>query len=87
MQHDLKRLLAYHTVENIGIIFIGLGLALAFQANGMPGAAALALTAALFHVLNHSLFKSLLFFGAGAVLTRPASATWSISAASSTACR
>ena len=36
MQHDLKRLLAYHTVENIGIIFIGLGLALAFQANGMP---------------------------------------------------
>ena len=69
MQHDLKRLLAYHTVENIGIIFIGLGLALAFQANGMAGAAALALTAALFHVLNHSLFKSLLFFGAGAVLT------------------
>ena len=69
MQHDLKRLLAYHTVENIGIIFIGLGLALAFQANGMAWAAALALTAALFHVLNHSLFKSLLFFGAGAVLT------------------
>ena len=69
MQHDLKRLLAYHTVENIGIIFIGLGLALAFQANGMGVAAALALTAALFHVLNHSLFKSLLFFGAGAVLT------------------
>jgi NADH:ubiquinone oxidoreductase subunit 5 (subunit L)/multisubunit Na+/H+ antiporter MnhA subunit len=69
MQHDLKRLLAYHTVENIGIIFIGLGLALAFQSNGMAAAAALALTAALFHVLNHSLFKSLLFFGAGAVLT------------------
>lgn len=69
MQHDLKRLLAYHTVENIGIIFIGLGLALAFESNGMATAAALALTAALFHVLNHSLFKSLLFFGAGAVLT------------------
>jgi hydrogenase-4 component B len=69
MQHDLKRLLAYHTVENIGIIYIGLGLALAFQANGMNAAAALALTAALFHVINHSLFKSLLFFGAGAVLT------------------
>ena len=68
MQHDLKRLLAYHTVENIGIIFIGLGLALAFSANGMRMAAALALTAALFHVFNHSLFKSLLFFGAGAVL-------------------
>jgi len=69
MQHDLKRLLAYHTVENIGIIFIGLGLALAFQANGMAAGAALALTAALFHVFNHMLFKSLLFFGAGAVLT------------------
>ena len=69
MQHDLKRLLAYHTVENIGIIFIGLGLALAFQANGFAAGAALALTAALFHVFNHSLFKSLLFFGAGAVLT------------------
>jgi hydrogenase-4 component B len=68
MQHDLKRLLAYHTVENIGIIFIGLGLALAFRANGMGLAAALALTAALFHVLNHAIFKSLLFFGAGAVL-------------------
>jgi hydrogenase-4 component B len=68
MQHDLKRLLAYHTVENIGIIFIGLGLALAFQANGLAWAAALAFTAALLHVFNHSLFKSLLFFGAGAVL-------------------
>jgi formate hydrogenlyase subunit 3/multisubunit Na+/H+ antiporter MnhD subunit len=69
MQHDLKRLLAYHTVENIGIIFIGLGLALAFEAHGMPSAAALALTAGLLHVFNHSVFKSLLFFGAGAVLT------------------
>ncbi|HXX50741.1 MAG TPA: hydrogenase 4 subunit B [Xanthobacteraceae bacterium] len=68
MQHDLKRLLAYHTVENIGIVFIGLGLALAFKAEGMLFAAALALTAALLHVFNHSLFKSLLFFGAGAVL-------------------
>ena len=69
MQHDLKRLLAYHTVENIGIIFIGLGLALAFAAHGMPSAAALGLTAGLLHVFNHSVFKSLLFFGAGAVLT------------------
>ncbi len=68
MQHDLKRLLAYHTVENIGIIFIGLGLAMAFRANDMAWAAALAMTAALFHVFNHSVFKSLLFFGAGAVL-------------------
>src|SRR5690606_35017729 len=56
-------------IENIGLIFAALGLALAFQANAMPLAAALALTAALFHVLNHSLFKSLLFFGSGAVLT------------------
>ncbi len=69
MQHDLKRLLAYHTVENIGIVFIGIGLAMGFKANAMPLAAALALTAALFHVFNHSLFKSLLFFGAGSVLT------------------
>ena len=68
MQRDLKRLLAYSTVENIGIIYIGLGLALAFLANHMRAGAALALTAALFHVLNHSLFKSVLFFGAGAVL-------------------
>ncbi len=68
MQHDLKRLLAYHTVENIGIIYIGLGLALAFKAYGMAFPAALALTAALLHVFNHSVFKSLLFFGAGAVL-------------------
>jgi formate hydrogenlyase subunit 3/multisubunit Na+/H+ antiporter MnhD subunit len=70
MQHDLKRLLAYHTVENIGIIFIGLGLALAFKAYGLGFAAALALTAGLLHVFNHSVFKSLLFFGAGAVLTQ-----------------
>ncbi|HZB92080.1 MAG TPA: hydrogenase 4 subunit B [Stellaceae bacterium] len=68
MQHDVKRLLAYHTVENIGIVFIGIGLALGFKANAMPLAASLALTAALFHVFNHSLFKSLLFFGAGSVL-------------------
>ena len=69
MEKDLKRLLAYSTIENIGVIFVSLGLALAFQANAMGSAAALALTAALFHVLNHSFFKSLLFFGAGAVLT------------------
>ncbi|MGO4721860.1 MULTISPECIES: hydrogenase 4 subunit B [unclassified Inquilinus] len=69
MQTDLKRILAYSTIENIGFVFVGLGLALAFRANGMSAAAALALTAALFHALNHTLFKSLLFFGAGAVLT------------------
>jgi hydrogenase-4 component B len=69
MERDLKRLLAYSTIENIGVIFVSLGLALAFHGNGMGAAAALALTAALFHILNHSLFKSLLFFGSGAVLT------------------
>jgi formate hydrogenlyase subunit 3/multisubunit Na+/H+ antiporter MnhD subunit len=69
LQRDLKRLLAYSTVENIGIVFIGLGLALAFSANHMNAAAALSFTAALLHILNHSLFKGLLFFGAGAVLT------------------
>jgi len=69
MQQDLKRVLAYSTVENIGVIFIGLGLALAFQAQGKATVAALGLAAALLHVFCHSLFKSLLFFGAGAVLT------------------
>ncbi len=69
LERDLKRLLAYSTVENIGIVFVGLGLAMAFRANGFVAGAALAFTAALFHALNHTLFKSLLFFGAGAVLT------------------
>ena len=68
MQSDLKRVLAYSTIENIGIIFAALGLALAFKAEGLALASALALTAGLFHVFNHSLFKSLLFFGTGAVL-------------------
>jgi len=66
-QNDLKKLLAYSTIDNIGVIFIGLGLALAFQANALAAAAALAMTAAMLHVFNHALFKSLLFFGAGAV--------------------
>jgi formate hydrogenlyase subunit 3/multisubunit Na+/H+ antiporter MnhD subunit len=69
MQNDLKRVLAYSTIENIGLIFVALGLSLAFKANGFQAAAALALTAALFHIFNHALFKSVLFFGAGAVLT------------------
>jgi NADH:ubiquinone oxidoreductase subunit 5 (subunit L)/multisubunit Na+/H+ antiporter MnhA subunit len=68
MERDIKRLLAYSTIENIGVIFAMLGFALAFRANGMMIAASLALVAALFHVLNHSLFKSLLFFGAGSIL-------------------
>jgi len=65
---DLKRLLAYSSVENIGIIMLGLGGAMLFQAHALPGLAALALLAALFHALNHAAFKSLLFMGAGAVL-------------------
>jgi formate hydrogenlyase subunit 3/multisubunit Na+/H+ antiporter MnhD subunit len=68
VEKDLKRLLAYSTIENVGIVFVGLGLALAFRANQQNAAAALALTASLLHAFNHSLFKSLLFFGAGAVL-------------------
>ncbi|MCB9978814.1 MAG: hydrogenase 4 subunit B [Rhodospirillales bacterium] len=68
MHTDIKKILACSTVENIGIVFIGLGLSLAFQSGHMPAMAALALSAALFHVFNHALFKSLLFFGAGAVV-------------------
>ena len=75
MEVDLKRVLAYSTVENIGLVFVGLGLALAFKGNDMGGAAALAMTAALLHALNHTMFKSLLFFGAGAVLTATGCAT------------
>jgi len=67
LERDLKRVLAYSTIENIGFIFVGLGLALAFRADGFVAASVLALTAALFHVVNHSLLKSLLFFGSGAV--------------------
>lgn len=68
MQHDLKRLLAYHSVENIGIILIGLGLSMIFASFHLPGLAALGLIAALYHTLNHAMFKGLLFMGAGAVL-------------------
>jgi hydrogenase-4 component B len=68
MQHDLKKLLAYHSVENIGIILIGVGLALLFTSFHLPLLAALALVAGLYHTLNHALFKGLLFMGAGAVL-------------------
>ncbi len=67
MEHDLKRLLAYHSIENIGIILLGFGSALMFRASGHPSLAALALAAGLFHTLNHAIFKCLLFLGAGAV--------------------
>lgn len=65
MQPNLKRLLAYSSVENIGIIFMVLGLSMIFMANGFPQLAALGLLAALFHAFNHALFKNLLFLGAG----------------------
>jgi len=67
-QHDLKRLLAYHSVENIGIILIGLGLSMIFAFYGHPLMAGLGLVAALYHTINHALFKGLLFMGAGAIL-------------------
>jgi len=67
-QHDLKRLLAYHSVENIGIILIGLGFALVAVEQGNSAWGRLALAGALLHVWNHGLFKALLFFGAGSVL-------------------
>ena len=69
LQRDIKRLLAYSTVENIGFILAGLGLAIAFRASHLDALATLALSAALLHVFNHAAFKSLLFLGAGAVIT------------------
>jgi hydrogenase-4 component B len=70
-QHDLKRLLAFHSVENVGIILIGAGLAMLLaRGRGPPGLATLALAAALLHTLNHAAFKGLLFLGAGSVLAR-----------------
>jgi formate hydrogenlyase subunit 3/multisubunit Na+/H+ antiporter MnhD subunit len=68
IQTDMKRLLAYSSIENIGLIVVGIGLALLFAGHGMPAMAALALTAALYHALNHAVFKGLLFLGTGAVL-------------------
>ena len=65
---DLKRILAWSTIENLGIVFTGVGLALAFRATGLDAAAALAMAAALLHVLNHAWFKTLLFLGAGSVV-------------------
>jgi hydrogenase-4 component B len=67
-QHDLKRLLAYHSVENIGIILIGLGFGLIAMGQGNPTWGRVALAGGLLHVWNHGLFKSLLFFSAGSVL-------------------
>jgi formate hydrogenlyase subunit 3/multisubunit Na+/H+ antiporter MnhD subunit len=68
MQHDLKRLLAYHSVENIGIILLGLGMSMVFIGFGHPEAGALGLIAGLYHTINHAVFKGLLFLGAGSIL-------------------
>ncbi|HEY2927938.1 hydrogenase 4 subunit B [Piscinibacter sp.] len=68
VQVDMKRLLAYSSIENIGLIFAGIGLTVVFSAYGMKPLAALALTASLYHVAVHALFKSLLFLGTGCVL-------------------
>jgi hydrogenase-4 component B len=67
-QHDMKRLLAYHSVENIGIILIGVGFALVATTQSGAAWGALALAGGLLHVWNHGLFKALLFLGAGSVL-------------------
>ncbi len=74
-QHDLKRLLAYHSVENIGIILIGMGIGMIGAASGNPLVAVLGFSGAILHVLNHSIFKSLLFMGAGMVLHRTGTGT------------
>jgi formate hydrogenlyase subunit 3/multisubunit Na+/H+ antiporter MnhD subunit len=68
VQVDMKRLLAYSSIENIGLAVAAIGLSILFSAYGMKPAAALALTAALYHIASHALFKSLLFAGTGAVL-------------------
>jgi len=68
MEHDMKRLLAYHSVENIGIILIGVGVSMIFMASGHPDLAAFGLIAGLYHTINHAVFKSLLFMGAGSIV-------------------
>lgn len=68
MEHDLKRLLAFHSVENIGIILIAIGAGMIFQTYGLKEFAALGLLAALYHTINHAMFKALLFLGAGSLL-------------------
>ncbi|AWB10354.1 hydrogenase-4 component B [Thermodesulfobium acidiphilum] len=67
MEHDIKKLLAYHSVENIGIIFMGVGLGVIFSSMSLYTFAAIAYCASLFHVLNHAVFKSLLFLSAGSI--------------------
>ncbi|NGZ61057.1 MAG: hypothetical protein CV081_11230 [Nitrospira sp. LK265] len=68
MEHDLKRLLAFHSVENIGIILLGIGSGMIFHSYGLKELAALGLVAGLYHTINHAMFKALLFLGAGSLL-------------------
>lgn len=68
MEHDLKSLLAYHSVENIGIILLGIGAGMIFHSYGLEELAALGLVAGLYHTINHAMFKALLFLGAGSLL-------------------
>jgi hydrogenase-4 component B len=68
VQTDMKRLLAYSSIENMGLLFVGMGLTLIFHGYDMKPMAALALTATLYHVVSHAFFKSLLFLGTGSVL-------------------
>ena len=68
MEHDLKSLLAFHSVENIGIILLGVGAGMIFQTYGLKEFAALGLLAGLYHTINHAMFKALLFLGAGSLL-------------------
>lgn len=67
-EHDIKKLLAYHSIENIGIILLGVGLYIVFKSHNLPDLATLALAGGLFHTLNHALFKSLLFLTGGSVV-------------------
>jgi hydrogenase-4 component B len=67
-EHDLKAMLAYSSIENVGIIFVGIGLSVIFTSYNLPALATLSLLGALFHSLNHALFKSLLFLTAGSVV-------------------
>lgn len=69
-KHDIKRLLAYHSIENIGIILIGCGLGMLGIASHNPAMTAFGFAGGLLHVLNHALFKSLLFMGAGAIIQK-----------------
>ncbi len=67
VENDLKRLLAHSTIENMGIVTAALGAAFVFMASGFAGIAAIALAAALYHMINHSAYKALLFIGSGAI--------------------